>query len=251
MLPNWINLELTSRCNKSCYFCGRAKARKEGLTTGDMPFEMFERIMSQYKGLAIQFNKDGEPLLYAPLAEVGRKCKNHITNIVTNGILLWDRHEDLQDFTTVTVSVFEDDVKQFENIKRFHEKYEGKLLVKYLGKYSNPEIESMGITTLRRTIHDPYGDVGYIGNKPTIPEFGICLDFLFKPSISWRGDFSICNRYDPDSEGVVGSVMNDPITWIWNNNPLRLHWLDLHKQGKRKEIPLCSKCEFWGIATNG
>lgn len=247
-----LNIELTNNCNKACHFCGRANARQDGtLIPTEMPMDMFARIIKQYGGTAIQFNKDGEPLLYHALGEVGRKCLNHITNIVTNGILLWDRHEDLKDFTTVTVSVFEDDSKQFETIKKFVERYKSpKLYVKYLGDYSNKEFDSMGITTMRRTIHDRKGDTGYEGGKPAIPELGICLDFLFKPAISCRGDFSICNRYDPDSKGVIGNVMYDPLTWLWNN-PLRLEWLDLHKQGKRNEIPLCSQCEFWGIPTNG
>lgn len=221
------------------------------MPTGDMSMEMFDRIMKQYTGAAIQFNKDGEPLLYQALGEVGRKCKNRITNIVTNGILLWDRRKDLEDFTTITVSIFEDDDKQFENIKQFVSNMKTpKLYVKYLGDYENKEFDVMGITTLRRTIHEGRSDVNYNGGKPPIPEFGICLDFLFKPSINYRGDFSICNRYDPDNKGVLGNVETDPLTWLWNN-PTRLQWLDLHKQGKRNEIPLCSECEFWGIPTNG
>lgn len=247
-----LNIELTNRCNKSCYFCGRAKARAENtMHTGDIPMDLFDSIMKQYSGTAIQFNRDGEPLLYPALGEVGRKCKNRITNIVTNGMLLWDRRKDLEDFTTITISVFEDDVKQFDNIKKFiSHTNTPKVYVKYLGDYENKEFDAMGITTLRRTIHEGKGDVNYSGGKPPIPEFGVCLDFLFKPSINYMGDFSICNRYDPDNKGVLGNVKTDPLTWLWNN-PIRLQWLDLHKQGKRNEIPLCNGCEFWGIPTNG
>lgn len=243
---NWLTIELTNDCQKSCHFCGRAKARKEGLRTGNLSMEIFDLIISQFKGSLIQFHRDGEPLLYPALSEIGEKCKPFITNIVTNGRDLLKRVDDLKDFTTITVSVYEDDKEQFEQIKGFKEKTETpRLLVKYLGNYTNPEFENMGITTLRRTIHAPKGDVNYQGNKPPVPEFGICLDFLMKPSIDYEGNFFICNRYDPFYEGMIGNIKNDTFEELWNS-PLRLEWLEYHKQGRRDKISLCKKCQYWG-----
>lgn len=253
MLPNWINVELTSRCNKACHFCGRAKDRKEGLMkTGDMPFDLFELILEQYTGSVLQFNKDGEPLLYPALREVGERCRHLTTNIVTNGILLMDRKDDLRDnFTSVTVSVYEDDAEQFETVKRFVESApHPKVYIKFLGQYENPEYAALGLKTLRRTIHNPRGDTNYEGSKPPIPELGVCLDFLFKPSIDHEGNVFICNRYDPECKGMLGNIKNDTFEWMWNS-PLRQHWLHSHKIGRRDLIPLCKDCEFWGSATNG
>ena len=251
-MSNWLTIELTSRCNKACYFCGRAKARKEGtMRTGNMTMEIFDRILSQFKGSIIQFNKDGEPLLYPELKEIGIKCRKYITNIVTNGILLWDRKDELKDFTTITVSVFEDDVEQFNNVKRFVENLKTpKVYIKFLGSYNNPAYESLGLITTRRSIHNPQGDTGYTQSKPVIPELGICLDFLTKPSFDFEGNMFICNRYDPEHKGKIGNIKTDTIEWMWNS-PLRQLWLEYHKLGSRYKIPLCNTCQYWGYPANG
>jgi radical SAM protein with 4Fe4S-binding SPASM domain len=93
-------------------------------------------------------------------------------------------------------------------------------------------------------------DVGYKQSKPPAPEIGICLDFLNKPSISWDGYFYICNRYDPDGEGIIGDCNTESLEEIWNS-VLRNTWLEYHKRGQRDFIDLCSTCTFWGLPTNG
>lgn len=246
MIP-WINIELTSRCNKSCSFCGRARDRKSGkLRQGDFDINLLNGVINSV-GSIIQFNKDGEPLLYEKLAEVGKICRNKVTNIVTNGILLWDRRHDLQDFTSICVSVIENDAKQFDNIIKFNSAYKKPLLyVKFLGDYYTDEFGKAGIKTLRRTIHHPSGDYNYQRNTELIPEVGVCLDFLMKPSIDWQGNVHICNRYDPDNIGIIGNINNEYLNNIWLNI-LRNNWLSMHLEGKRDSIPLCNGCEYWGI----
>ena len=253
---NWLNIELTNNCNANCYFCGRNEARKRNeLKLGYMDLELFKKVIKQYEGEIIQFNKDGEPLMYPHLKEIGNLCKDKVTNIVTNGILLWDKRYELKDnFTSVTVSVFEDDEKQFEAVSNFVE-FIGqdalpRTLVKFLGDYYNNEYEKLGVKILKRSLHLPEGDTEYEGSKPPIPELGVCLDFLNKPSVSWDGDFHICNRYDPDGRGVVGNVKRAKLSKLWKNIRRR-SWLKAHKEGRRYEIPLCGTCEFWGIPTNG
>ncbi len=248
---NWLNVELTSKCQKSCHFCGRAEARKNNeLELGDMDLELLREIVSQFKGDIIQFNKDGEPLLYDNLWEVGQICKNYITNIVTNGLLLWGRRgEIIHNFTTVTVSVVENDIEQLENVEKFIE-YKGsnrpQVLIKFLGDYYNPVYERKGLQTMKRSIHNPKGDTDYIQSKPPIPEIGVCLDFLYKPSIDWKGNFYICNRFDLEGKGIIGDCEKQTLQEIWDS-PLRQEWLELHKQGKRNLIPLCKSCQFFGI----
>lgn len=244
----FLNVELTNRCNKACHFCGRAKDR-ENMTLGEMDMELFATIIRQFDGESIQFNKDGDPLLYGDLGEVGRKCKSFVTNIVTNGILLYDRHEDLKDFDTVTISVIEDDIHQFNAVEkfiRFHDR--PRVLIKFLGDYHNPEYEKLGLKTMRRSIHDPDTDTGYSNGKPVIPELGVCLDFLNKPSVNWEGEMFICNRYDPEKLGKIGDCKDETIRNIWNGNTRNL-WLKHHRGGHRFRVPLCKTCEFWGVPT--
>jgi MoaA/NifB/PqqE/SkfB family radical SAM enzyme len=243
----WLNIELTNRCNKACSFCGRARDRASGkLQTGDI--ELIKKIAHEFKGNICQVNKDGEPLLYDNLKEVGKLFKNKIINIVTNGQLLWHRWEDIQDFISVTVSVIEFDKEQFDNIMAYHQWKERNplLFVKFLGTYDNPEFEKMGIKTMRRTIHHPKGDFNYQKGKPLIPEIGVCLDLLMKPAIDWMGNVHICNRYDPDNLGVIGNVKNKKLTRILDGKE-RQRYIEHHKKGMRHLLPLCDTCEFWGI----
>jgi radical SAM protein with 4Fe4S-binding SPASM domain len=213
---------------------------------------LLTNIIYGFDGSMIQFNKDGEPLLYEELAEVGELCRKLHTNIVTNGILLMDRKDVLKDnFDTITISVFEDDEAQFENIKRFVESVsKPRLLVKYLGKYNNKEFDKLDIQTLRRTIHNPESDTNYKGSIPPVPEFGICLDFLYKPSIDWQGYMYICNRFDPEGLGIIGDCKEQNLRDIWDSS-LRRKYLEIHKQGRREEIALCATCTYWGCPTNG
>jgi hypothetical protein len=168
-----------------------------------------------------------------------------ITNIVTNGLLLWEQRGSLVEFDTICVSVHKDDDKQFESVKRFVEATDMPVLIKFLGDYCNPEFEKLGLKTTRRAIHHPLADNHY-QRKPIIPELSICLDFLMKPSINWKGEFSICNRYDPDGNGVVGDCNTQTLKQIWEGEK-RMEYLDYHIKGVRDKIPMCKGCEFYGV----
>ncbi len=250
---NWINLELSSHCQKQCDFCGRAKAHKERtMETGDIDLELLNYIVGQFKGSIIQMNRDGEPLLYPQLWAVGQICKDHITNIVTNGILLFNKRDALVDnFTSITISVIEDDAEQLETVGKFIEFKKDRspmVAIKFLGDYYNPEYKKLGLKTMKRSIHNPDCDVDYQQGRPPLPELQICLDFLMKPSIDWQGNFYICNRYDPDKEGMLGNCYKQSLDDIRNSDK-RFQWLELHKQGKRELVSPCSQCDFYGVPT--
>jgi radical SAM protein with 4Fe4S-binding SPASM domain len=219
---------------------------------GEIPIESLNEIVRQFKGDIIQFNKDGEPLLYPKLWLVGEICKPFVTNIVTNGKLLWEKRTELVDnFTSICVSVFEDDEQQKEAVMKFAE-YKGdrspQILIKFLGGYDDTDYHKF--TVLRRSLHHSKTDTLYAGSKPPVPEVGVCLDFLYKPSIDWKGDMYMCNRYDPEGLGKIGNTFTTSLEDIWNGDK-RNKMLKLHKEGKREEIEMCKKCEYWGFPTNG
>ena len=64
-----INVELTSRCSKSCFMCGRRKLDNTNVEWGDMPIDMVALIARQTppKPFFVQFHWNGEPLLYPKL----------------------------------------------------------------------------------------------------------------------------------------------------------------------------------------
>lgn len=244
----WLNIELTNDCNMACDFCSRAKTRTDGsMEIGHMSMGLIKDIERQFSGSIVQFHRDGEPLLYEHLWSVGQLFKDYTTNIVTNGTLLWNKVDELVDnFTSVVVSVHNDDPSQFEVVKRFME-YKGTrnptMIVKFLGDYYNPEYEMLGLRAIKRQIWtgSDYCDVG-----SPIPEIGVCLDFLYKPSISWDGNVYICNRYDPKGEGLIGNITVQTLDEIWSSERRR-RWLKLHQQGLRESVLPCKSCEYWGL----
>jgi radical SAM protein with 4Fe4S-binding SPASM domain len=218
---------------------------------GDMDIFLFRGIINQYDGDILQFSRDGEPLLYPDIGLVGDYTQYYFTNIVTNGKLLWERRKEISSrFDTITISVIEDDHMQFNDVKKFIEwnkSYNPIVFIKFLGDYYNPEYEKLGLKTMRRILHNPKGDWDYQSNNELIPEIGICQDFMNKPSINWKGEMFICNRFDPEKKGKIGDLNKDSLKDVWLLNPVRQIWYQWHREGKRDKVPLCNNCHFWGV----
>lgn len=253
-----INIELTSLCQKDCGICGRRKIDKDypelKLEYGNMSLSTLRKIQDDLpKDVLIQWHNNGEPLLYPNLRDALLMFRHNIRCMDTNGILLVEKANELIDnLETITISTFENDPEadeQLELVKEFL-KIKGdkkpNVIIRCLGNTKHKkEYEKMGLITVDRILHSPMGSFNYT-KKTVIPEHGICLEMLMHPAINIKGDVSICVRFDPERKGVIGNVNKNTLEEIWNSEK-RKKWLDLHIQGKRNEVPLCSKCEFWGI----
>ena len=255
-----INVELTNRCNKTCWMCGRRKVEREhpdlALNYGDMAFELVEKIARQLPpGIVVQLHNNGEALLYPRLGEAARLFHGGVTNIVTNGKLLVAKADEIIDhLDTLAVSVFENDPEadeQFEILREFLRlKKERKplVLLRINGQVDTRRYVELGLLMARRVLHASMGSYHYEKVAPTIPEIGICWDFLHHLAINKDGKVSICVRFDPMGLGVIGDANTQTLAAIWNS-PKRQDWLKLHKEGHRDRIPLCSYCDFWGVPT--
>lgn len=253
-----INIELTSRCNKACWMCGRRKVDRDyhelKLKYGDMDFELVKKIAAEVpRDIVVQFHKDGEALLYSKFGEAVRLFKNQIKNVVTNGTLIVEKADEIIDnLDTMSISIFENDdqaPQQFELIKKFLKiKGERKpyTSIRLVGNVNPAPYQKLGALIIRRVLHSPMGSFQYRKKEPTIPEIGICLDFLHHLCINREGKVSICVRFDPKELGVIGNIKEQTLQEIWNS-PKRRQWLEYHKQGRRDKIPLCSYCEYWGV----
>lgn len=251
-----INIELTSRCNKSCSMCGHQdQTINHSLEYGDMDFGLLQRIYYQLpSNILVQFHRDGEPLLYPQLKEALKLFRTNITSIVTNGKLLVDRAEDIIGLSdNVCVSFFRGDLDQEEQIdilKQFMLRKGGmrpQVTVKLVGDMDACGIESIpGVRVIRRLLHIPEMSRDYRKGSPTIPEHGICLDFLNHPSVNWKGELFICQRLDPDKKGLLGDLKKDRLASLWNSK-MRLNWFDAHVSGHRNKVPLCTGCQYWGV----
>jgi len=254
-----INIELTSRCNKSCWMCGRRKVDRENpglaLEYGDMDFELVKKIAEQLPpNVVVQLHNNGESLLYPRLGEAFRLFNRQITNVVTNGKLLVEKADEIIDnIDTIAISVIEDDPEadeQYDIIKEFlRRKGDRKpyTILRLNGDVDQERYKYFGLVIATRILHSPMGSFNYKKN-PTIPEIGVCLDFLHHLAINSKGEASICVRFDPKRLGVIGDAKRQSLEEIWNSLK-RLEWLEYHKQGQRNMVPLCSYCHFWGVPT--
>ena len=251
-----VNIELTSRCNKSCWMCGRRKIEgsDKAIKYGDMDFNLVKKIAEQLpSNIIVQFHRDGESLLYPNLGKAIGLFNKQITNVVTNGKLLLEKFDEIVgNLDTMAISVFEGDTEQeeqYEIIKKFLAQKKDKkpfANIKLVGNVNPEKYQRLGVLVIKRLIHNPLGSFGYKKKEPIIPEVGVCLDFLRHLCINRQGEISVCVRFNLEGAGVIGDANKDSLLKVWNS-PKRLKWLELHKQGKREQIPLCKKCQYWGV----
>lgn len=253
-----INIELTSRCNKECFMCGRRKIDKEfpeiAMNYGDMDFSLLTSIAKQIlPGTVVQFHYNGEPLLYPKIKEALDLFPHCIRCLDTNGKLLVEKANDIIDrLDSITISVIENDKEsneQFQNVIKFLEIKGNKkpiMVYRLLGEVSCSERwYNLQGTVATRILHHPLGSYKY-EKKTTVPEIGICLEVLHHIAIDRFGKVHTCVRFDPKNENVIGDLTKDDLFSILNGKE-RTNLTKAHKEGRRKEIPFCNKCDFWGV----
>ena len=254
-----VHLELTSRCNKNCWMCGRRKIDREypeiAMNYGDMDFELIRKVAAQLpEGIVVQFHNNGEPLLYPRFKEAVQLFKKQIKCFDTNAKLIVEKaNEIIGNLDTMTISVIENDPEadeQYELVKEFlkiKSVRKPRMIYRCLGNVDRQRWEKLDGIVATRVLHNPLGSFKY-KKSPIVPEIGICLEILNHMAIDRFGKVSICVRFDPKRSGVIGGVGVDSLLDIWNGEK-RKEWLKYHKQGRRDKIPLCSHCDYWGVPT--
>jgi len=253
-----LNVELTNKCNKKCWMCGRRKTEKDNGTNynQEIEFSLLENIAKQVpEGIVVQLHNNGEPLMYSRFGDAVKLFNKQITNIVTNGKLLLGKTDEIIDkLDTMSISIFQDDVESDEqydiitNFLKLKGSHKPFVTLRLIGEVDGTKYKALNTQIITRILHAPMGSFDYQKKTPTIPEVGICLDFLNHIAIDVNGDVSICVRFDPNKLGVIGNIKQQTLSEIWNGEK-RLAWKKLHVEGLRDNVPLCSMCEFWGVPT--
>lgn len=256
-----LNIELSSRCDRAtlCGFCGHQDRKTNPhLKFGDINFDLLRRIRNQVEPpTVISFHRDGDPLVYPLLREALSLFLEFPTSIVTHGEALGSRADEIIGrATTVTVSVIPNDRDrelQLASIRSFLDQkgdLPPVLQLKFVGAIENPKpYEELGARIINRALHAKRGNWNYAKVIPIAPECGICLDFLGRPTVDWRGRVFICNRLDTLDEGMIGDLNAHSLDEIWNG-PERARMLKAHIAGRRDLANnLCRNCESWGIPT--
>jgi radical SAM protein with 4Fe4S-binding SPASM domain len=253
-----IHIELTSKCNKNCWICGRRKIERDypELVTnyGDMDIALVEKIAKQVpEGILIHFHNNGEPLLYPHLLKALDLFGHCIRHFDTNGKLLMKQYSSIiERCEVITVSVIPNDPdgdEQYEIVKKFLED-RGNRKPRVIIRFNGDVLDKrrwidLGVMTIDRILHSPMGSYDY-EKKVVIPEVGFCLEILNHLSIDRFGKVSPCVRFDPEDKLIIGDLNTQTLEEIWNGKK-RKEYLQKHIDGKRNEIPLCNECEYWGI----
>jgi radical SAM protein with 4Fe4S-binding SPASM domain len=252
-----VNVELTSKCNKNCWMCGRRKIDKEypsiAMNYGHMDFELVKEISKQLpENIMVQFHWNGEGLLYPKFGDAINLFHKQIRCMDTNGKLIVEKADEIiNNLDTMTMSVIERDSEgdeQYELVKKFltiRKNRRPRLIYRCLGNVDIKKWADLDGMVVKRILHHPLGSFKY-KKEVTKPEAGICMDFLNTLAIDRFGDVSLCVRFDPKRLGVLGNLNEQTLKEIWSGSK-RKKWLQYHIDGRRDLIPLCSYCEFWGI----
>jgi hypothetical protein len=259
-----INVEFTSRCSKNCWHCGRRERdRLHGIENyGDMDIALIQRIAAQVpEGITIATHNNGESMLHPRFGDGVAlfKDKGCFVYTVTNGKHLIEKYDQIvNNLDAVSISVIENDEEtersfQFETLREFLAKKGNRkpfVTLRFVGNLENEEeYLELGLIVVRRTIHQPKGSVGY-RKHATIPECGVCWDFMTRLAIDRFGYVSCCVRFDPEGQLRLGNLDLMTLEECWTSIK-RTNMRNLHVSGKRNIIPYCGdKCEFWGVPTS-
>jgi hypothetical protein len=241
--------------------CGRRKHERDDPnvlnTYGDMSFSMVEYIASQLPdGITTQLHSNGEPTLYPRLGDAIHLFSRQgcLVSFDTNGKLLVEKASEIIDnVDTIAISVIQNDPEKDEQlrvIKEFlHIKGNRKPLVviRLNGEQDETPYKNLGVTIAKRVLHHPMGSYEY-SRDVTVPETGVCMDLLHRLSIDRFGNVSLCVRYDPNGDGIIGNVLTEKLDEIWNGK-VRAEIIRNHLCGNRGFWKICSTCDFWGLPT--
>jgi len=252
-----INVELTNRCNKNCWMCGRRERENlyGDVYNKDMDFDLVKLIAKQIPFTSIvHLHNNGEGLLYPNFGDAVRtfNVQDGITSLTTNGKLIIEKADEIIDnLDTMAISIIQDDPEANEQLNLIHvflalkKDMKPFVTLRLLGNVDDKPYKKLGCLIVKRLLHSSKGSFNY-ERKTTIPEIGICLDFLHHLAINVNGDVSPCVRFDPNKELILGNIKEESLADIWYGAK-RMWMFELHKTGKRNKIPFCNKCDFWGI----
>ena len=242
--------------------CGRRKMERLypdwDMDYGDITLGLLCKIATQLPlGITVQFHWNGEPTMYPNLGNALALFSNRIRQFDTNGKLLVEKApEIIGNLEVLTISVIESDPEgdaQYETVRKFIEIKNSeppRMVYRLLGNVDKaPRWHGLPGIVAPRILHDPMGSMKYT-HPVTIPETGICQDFLTRLSIDRNGHVSPCPRFDPEGKGVIGDINYENLEDIWNGQKRR-HQKQLHVSGRRDDIPLCKTCEYWGLPSGG
>ncbi|MBF0543349.1 MAG: SPASM domain-containing protein [Candidatus Riflebacteria bacterium] len=278
--PLILNIEPTNRCNLSCYYCPRKKAEKG---FGDMPFEVFRRIIdeaSHFKKLImLNLHKDGEPFLHADFFEMVKYAKQKnvakTVHLNTNALCWTDSVIEnilncgIDDITLSIDAARQETFRRLKGVdclerierqvKRFFEKRKELALKRPFARAKIMEFAGISREEIREFYEkwEPIADMvqvtgvhswsGEIKNIQITDERAgkrfPCGLLWYSLAINWNGEVTVCS-VDWNTELKVGNIRNQSLTEIWNSKEIK-NIRKAHLKAEFTDYQVCEQCIVW------
>lgn len=276
--PYFINLEPTGFCNLKCTVCSYQQNRGNGYMSVDMAGKIIEEA-ADFGVSQVRLFLAGEPLFHPHLDEMIEMASNRgmLTQIHTNATILDEKRsrklldsgldsisfsfdgENAQDYEAIRVgSKFEEtlnNILRFLQMKKESGRKNPFVVFQVIKPFRpgspftptlSPEFKTRfeGLPVDHFRVLYPFSWPGQETKefvRPTGRKLFPCPVLWQSLSVGWDGKILGCCG---DLNGMItlGDVREDHLQDIWNGKGM-VAMRRLHRQGKYKDIPLCSGCD--------
>jgi Radical SAM superfamily len=266
LLPGYLEVEPTSRCNLSCDFCLRGKMQRPD---GDMELELFKQIIDEVKDQIpfVNLSGFGEPLMAGSIVEMVEYAKNAgvlRVAIESNGTLLTEemfrRLMDAGlDMLIINVNAYDRSFGELGLsdldglLMRLIEQRNGTgketpLIIPQVIKEQGFDEQTETIYSRWEFVADtiviqPFNDFCGRVEDRTVVNFAPlerkeCYKILHSPTVMFDGRMPVCKqRVDVDEEQP--DVKDSSLLELWNRDELKMK-RNLLRGGSLDEV--CEKC---------
>jgi hypothetical protein len=202
---------------------------------GYMDVKLFTDIIDQLpEGTEVDFHKDGEPLLHPHIGWMiaYAKGKGMYTHLVTNGLLLNKKKDEIVDsgLDLLTISIV--DEIPYDSINSFMEFKRGKKPIAQLKLYCRADDLPKSDRVIHRQLHNWTDDTERKSRKA-------CSKLLNAAAVNWDGGYALC-CVDYKRELVPFNVKEVPIKQCLEFSRLIYDW-----QMQGTFIAPCTNCNYW------
>lgn len=275
--PERITVEVTNRCNLSCFMCPRNKIKMD---LGDMQLELFKKIIDEaahflpvclvpfFRGESFLHPQFFEMLAYAKLKGL------RPLQLATNGYFLTPERAgkilDMGvDFISFSLDVNHQDIykkiRQQSDFERVFFNVFNFLKEKQDRNYNLPQIQVSAVKTRRNAAfindfigfwqdkvdkvrvyyaHSLEGKLGQITESDNAQAKRMpCLKLLTDIVIYYNGGVALCN-HDWQRESSIGNIKNSSIQDLWRS-PYYSAIREKHLCNKLNDFSPCNYCSHW------
>ena len=263
---------MRTRCNGTCSFCA-ASVKNETRPDISMDFELYKKAIQElsdlnYKGI-IAYHVNSDPLLIKNIDEYISFARSHLKDawiqILSNGKALNPINgKKIIDagVNEIFLNIYNDDLKADlpKNVINFQEQVLYKLFNKdqiFSGQFKEfklrekPKGKYIYYNISRRLLNEVLTNRGGTApnkksNKSIEDDYGYCELPFSKLNITANGNASQC-CCDLTFSNPMGNIKYQSLKEVWNGQK----FIELRKEllsGNRKNNPLCSKCDYFGLS---